>query len=316
MSPPARPCPLCAGLQAEVVAALPAERFCSVNSTYRVDFATILGIRPETTYSLLRCRGCGFVFAGTVPSDDFLRLVYDEVIDPQQGFVESNAPGWVAHQLHLGHLVLAELCRQFPARDGFRLLDFGCGYGALLAALNGPRVACVGFESSRRRLDYLHSRHLPALGTLDEVRDQAPFDAIILSDVLEHVPEPRTLLDLCADLLCPGGVLCVNVPDFEDRRLRREVRAACSGEPFTRELNPWEHLQYFSPRTLRALLSAAGFVPLEGSLPVDVGVRPGLRGLARLGNALKSGLRLARHALGLPARRTTLLLARKEESLA
>jgi SAM-dependent methyltransferase len=289
---------------------LPAVAFCSVNSTYRADFAAILGISAETTYPIVRCRGCGFAFAGVLPPEDFLRLVYDEVIDPERGFVESTAPAWTAHQLHLGQLVITELCQQSPGQVEYRLLDFGCGYGSLMAALNGPRIRCFGFETSRRRLDYLRARQLPALSSLDEVRAHAPFDAIILSDVLEHVPEPRPLLRLCSSLLGSGGLLCVQVPEFGDQRLARELSAASSGRPFSRELNPWEHLQYFSPRTLQTLLTGEGFLPLEAPLPVDIGVRPRLRGLARLGNAVKSLFRLARYAAGFPAKESTLLLAR------
>lgn len=191
------------------------------------------------------------------------------------------------------------------------MLDFGCGYGTLVAALNGPRVHCDGFETSQRRLEFLRSRNLPVLAAPEMVRSQAPYDAVILSDVLEHVPEPGHVLCLCVELLAPGGLLCVHVPDFGDRRLAREMAAAQAGLPFTRELNPWEHLNYFSTNSLSGFIRKHGLAVLPDADGVNIGLRAGLRSWRRLANSAKSLLRLARHAIGLRPTDSTCVLAVK-----
>lgn len=86
MSCTARHCPLCGWADAEYLLELPARSFCRANSTYRTNFATILGIEAETAYPIVRCRNCTFVYASLLPSKRFLDLVYDEVIDPERGF--------------------------------------------------------------------------------------------------------------------------------------------------------------------------------------------------------------------------------------
>ena len=58
------------------------------------------------------------------------------------------------------------------------------------------------------------------------------------------------------------------------------------GQRPPRELNPWEHLNYFSPETLRRMLNDEGFNTIDQQ--VDIGLRPNLRGVAKLGNAIKS----------------------------
>lgn len=293
MSRIVRSCPLCDKSGRRILGQVPAARFCAVNSTYREDFSKILGISQDTSFPIAECTDCGFVYAGIVPPQEFLNRVYDEVIDPDAGRFESLSPSWVAHQLRLGALMLGELVDVF-GDERFSVLDFGCGYGTLLQALPSPRVECIGFESSQRCLSYLRDRGVPVSGRLEEVRERGPYHGIILSDVLEHVPAPRELLSVCRELLVAEGLVCVNVPAFD----RASLDQAVSDRPFPRTLNPWEHLNYFSPGTLRSMLSAQGFVLREPAGPVDVGVRPRLRGLRRLGNSAKSILRLARYAMG------------------
>ena len=63
------------------------------------------------------------------------------------------------------------------------------------------------------------------------------------------------------------------------------------------DLNPWEHLNYFRPELLDRTLARSGFLPLEPLIAVDVGVRPRLKGIRRIGNCLKSMQRTARYAV-------------------
>jgi 2-polyprenyl-3-methyl-5-hydroxy-6-metoxy-1,4-benzoquinol methylase len=303
-----RACPACGSQTRREIAHLAAEQFCKVNSTYRADFATVLDIPPDAVYPLARCAACGFVYAALLLPDEFLERVYDRVIDAEQGFFESCSPGWVAHQLALGSRFLDQLQRQYSEKKQLKVLDFGCGYGTLVQAVSGPRISCVGFETSPKRLDYLRRQGLEACSTQEEVMKNGPYHGIVLSDVLEHVLHPRETLTLCRNLLVDNGVLCVHVPNFSEERLNQELAELSFGRQ-TRELNPWEHLNYFSPASLRQMVRTAGFRLLEPGT-IDVGLRPGLRGVRRWGNAVKSMLRLLRYAAGGLGEETALLAQR------
>jgi SAM-dependent methyltransferase len=92
-----------------------------------------------------------------------------------------------------------------------RLADLGCGSVPLYDAYR-PLV------SSITCVDWAHSpharRHVDVeadLGAALPFAD-ASFDTIVLSDVLEHVPEPEHLWRETARLLAPGGHALVNVP--------------------------------------------------------------------------------------------------------
>lgn len=283
---------MCGSRDGKTLVAIRAEQFCRLNSTYRAEAWENLGIQRDASFPIVECRCCRFVFAGLLPSPEFLETIYETVIDAQRGLFEAGDPAWVAHQLELGGLLLRGLAAAFAFEHDFRVLDFGCGYGSLVNALSGPRVRCLGYESSRRRLAFLRDNGIPASDTIDAVRKEGPFHAVVLSDVLEHVSDPRRLLGTCRDLLAPNGLLLVNVPNFEERRLRAARQDLTRGVHRDREVNPWEHLNYFSPRSLDRMLKDEGLRVVDMARPVDIGLRAGLTGTRRWVNAVRSAGRL------------------------
>ena len=294
---PRRDCPSCGTGKTAEWLSLTAERFCSVNSTYRRDFAALLQIDKDDRFPIVECLKCGLVYAARLPPEKFLTAVYDEVIDQQQAMFESESPARLGTQCRIAQAVCQDLQAAAPQQRQYRVLDFGCGYGTLLRIIQSGRIDATGFESSAVRCARLKQRGLAAASSIDELRALPPFDAITLVDVLEHLANPIDVLGLCWSLLAPTGFICVSVPDFPRRRRTLLRRAAEHNQPLDRDVNPWEHLNYFSARSLDQILVQCRFAPLEPLLPVDVGVRPRERGRRRIGNCLKSIRRTAAYAL-------------------
>ena len=89
-------------------------------------------------------------------------------------------------------------------------------------------------------------------GTLaDAPLDGRSFDAVIMRNVIEHVPDPKGDLERAATLLRPGGVLVLRTDNVAslDARL---FRSLWYGYDFPR------HLTLFSPATLTAYVEAVG----------------------------------------------------------
>jgi len=140
-----------------------------------------------------------------------------------------------------------------------RVLDVGCGRGFLLDAFRRRGWRVEGTEMSAT--SSAHAREVLGIpvqiGALESLAMQGgSFDAVILWHVLEHVPDPRSLLDEVQRLLRPGGVLLLSVPNF--------------GSPEARLAGPgWFHLDvprhcvHFSPDSLGKVLVGAGFDSLE-----------------------------------------------------
>ncbi len=96
-----------------------------------------------------------------------------------------------------------------------RLLDSGCGTGALLRAA-GVRDA-VGIDISPEMIAIAKERNADhpefQFQTADIItfRSESPFDAILFYDVIEHVPDTRAALASLYQLLAPGGRLILSM---------------------------------------------------------------------------------------------------------
>jgi SAM-dependent methyltransferase len=296
-----RSCPACASDRPAIAGTVTARAIVDGNTTYRATALDLLGVSAADSFSIARCTRCGFVYALDAPNDAFLATLYRDVIDDTVARVESQSPSWTAHQLRLASLVVAAV-GDAPL---VRVLDFGCGYGTIVRALDGPRIEAFGFEPAAPIDDPR------VFASLDDVRGRGPFDAVILSDVLEHLADPLDALHTCRALLRPHGWLAVSVPDFSDARRDAILADLRAGRPFSRELNPWEHLNYFSPWSLDAMLRRGGFTP-AADRTAEFGLRPEARGTTRAGNAVKSAARLLQFALR-PRAMTTTLVARRDD---
>jgi SAM-dependent methyltransferase len=89
---------------------------------------------------------------------------------------------------------------------------------------------------------------------------------VVLYNVLEHLPDPRTALRAIRDLLRPRGILIVCVPNFDSWQARATTAAWF-------HLDVPRHLHHFTPTGLKALLTDARLVPgreRNVSLALDV----------------------------------------------
>lgn len=128
-----------------------------------------------------------------------------------------------------------------------RLLDIGCGNGALLRAFSRamPGWTLAGTELSdatRAMVERVPRVEALYTGPLQETPGQ--FDMISLVHVLEHISHPLELLAAVAGKLKPGGILFIEIPDAERN-------------PF--DLLIADHVSHFTPATVTALLEAAGY---------------------------------------------------------
>jgi SAM-dependent methyltransferase len=129
------------------------------------------------------------------------------------------------------------------------LLDVGCGSGLLLdlAARAGWKI--VGVEPSANFFQaaqkLLAGRGQLVNATLQQA-GLAPysFDVVTAWDVIEHVNDPAEFVDLCAQLLKPGGFLFMKAPDIDS------LQARLLGARWP-VLLP-EHLHYFTRAGLRS----------------------------------------------------------------
>jgi len=120
-----------------------------------------------------------------------------------------------------------------------RHLDFGCASGNLLKAVEWSKV---GVEISPRYVTAALASGLEVHPSLDTV--EGLFGLITITEVLEHLGEPVTVLRELYDKTTEGGYILVSVPDLQEGH-----QAPIS----------FVHLQAFSPRALKNIMALAGF---------------------------------------------------------
>ena len=115
------------------------------------------------------------------------------------------------------HLITSLLERHY-ARDGqCRILDIGCGTGAMLDELR-PFGSVVGADFSPEALQFCVTRGAPADLARADVRRlpfaDASFDVVTAMDIVEHIDDDKAACSEIFRVLKPGGRLFVTVPAF------------------------------------------------------------------------------------------------------
>jgi len=208
----------------------------------------------ETTlpFRVVECR-CGLVFVTPQPDGGALKAAYDRAYYDEWA---GQAPE--RDRLWRGRLALVE---RFSGRAG-RLLDVGIGTGAFLtlARARGWRVAGTEISAYAVKTGLGHDLDVVEGEIWDAAFPAGAFDVVTCWHVLEHVRDPRRVLEEALRVLRPGGWLFVATPNVEDRLFRlayRVVRGRLPRlfDPEDREI----HLFHFSARTLAALVASSGF---------------------------------------------------------
>ncbi len=196
---------------------------------------------PEGATRIMQCRLCTFAFGDPFigGNENFYRILHE-----QMGY-----PPWRwDYDVALAHPRIRSLA-------GGRALDIGAGSGVFLESL-GSAWECHAVESSEITRGVLTRKGIPAHASLESPALQAlrgSFDLITLFQVLEHVAEFYPLLRSCRDLLKPGGVLFITVPDGDDMAAQEHM----TGCP---DLPP-NHINRWSPPSLALALRKSGLKP-------------------------------------------------------
>lgn len=142
-------------------------------------------------------------------------------------------------------------------RAGDRALDIGCGTGEFTALLGQAGALPVGVEVADAALDRARGRHpgldfrlIPFDGPLPF--EDASFDLIWASEVIEHVADTARWLSEVRRVLAPRGRFLLTTPSHG--RLRLVVGGV---ERYSEPLG--DHLHLYTKRSLRQLLEEFGF---------------------------------------------------------
>ncbi|HEY8375656.1 MAG TPA: class I SAM-dependent methyltransferase [Nannocystis sp.] len=218
----ARPCPACDGAHADLA--------------FRVG-----------GFDHARCRRCGTVFVTPLPPASVIEATY--LAPDYHSRAETEAP-----RMRAEADARAAILRRFGVRT---VLEVGCGAGYFLDACRELGMQVEGVDRARTAEWPRQRGHVVHDVWFSDLGPPAPrFDALAMWEVLEHLPDPKDMLQRARTWLRPGGFLALSTPSSSG------LPARLLGRRFPMVIPP-EHLALFSRRGLYALLAATGFEPVR-----------------------------------------------------
>lgn len=117
--------------------------------------------------------------------------------------------------LHMINPLRLDWIQSMCPLSGLRALDVGCGGGILADSMarNGAEVLGIDLSSKALKVAQLHAleAQTPRIGyrevSAEALADEVPasFDVVTCMEMLEHVPDPASVVKACSTLVKPGG---------------------------------------------------------------------------------------------------------------
>ena len=198
---------------------------------------------------IARCPACGHMQLDRFPSEAELDAAYG--IAESDAYVEEEAG-----QRYSFASVLERIERYAPGRSA--ILDVGCWVGFLLAEASGRGWdEAIGIEPSTFASSYAREQLGLDVRTEDLFTADLPlghFDCVVMGDVLEHLTRANAALERVGELLRPGGVVALELPDAGSRVARLLGARWWSVIP--------THVHYFTRESAATMLRRNGYEPL------------------------------------------------------
>ncbi len=197
MSVTAHACPLCAEARSFTLRQFDVHTLAREwTTTFGFDPFADLPVRP-TSLALHRCPACDLEFwrPAAMGDDRFYARI-------------STAP-WYYED---ARWEFTEALTRLAAVPSIRsVLEVGCGAGHFLDKASGV-YAVTGVDTNPGALEVCRAKgHHVTDGPLTDL--EGPFDAVVLFEVLEHIPDPDAFLAQLTRLVAPGGMLIIAVPN-------------------------------------------------------------------------------------------------------
>jgi SAM-dependent methyltransferase len=190
-------------------------------------------------HDLYECKACTTLFSQVTDADGLLKS-YESA--PLHATQESVAAAKT-------YRALIEETTKLPP---FSILDVGCGDGAFLSQmLNAGSQIAHGVEPSRAAAAQCRDGRVSVVATtLNEVPGNTTYDAVCLFQTVEHIPDPKRLIELMVSRLNSDGsiyLVCHDRHSLVNRLLRKRS-----------PIFDIEHLQLFTQAGIRQLLESSG----------------------------------------------------------
>ena len=202
-------------------------------------------------YNYIKCLSCGSIYQSPVPSQEILLSYYQPDypvhVSKKQGFQKQMMIG-----ARYGYIKKRRIVEKYIKKGS--ILDVGCARGDFLVEMKTAGWSVIGLEPISSAAQAAKAKGLDILQTtLDEIDISfQQFDVVTLWDVLEHVPDPYSILRIIHKILKPYGIAIFSTPNASS------MDARIFGQYWI-GYDPPRHVCIFTRKSLTNALQLAGF---------------------------------------------------------
>ncbi|MBK9328493.1 MAG: class I SAM-dependent methyltransferase [Sphingobacteriales bacterium] len=207
-------------------------------------------------FNIVQCTSCGFIFTNPRPDVEEIGKYY-------------SYDTYISHTSHKRGLVesVYRLARNYMKgkklrliqdivgkRDGFSLLDFGCGTGDFLGYVKQQQIVAEGVEPEAQAREVAKNINKVDTYSIEqsETIEKGKFDVITLWHVLEHIHELHLQIDYFNQWLKPNGKLIIAVPNIESYDAKKYGR-------YWDAIDVPRHIYHYSPKNIRQIVGQHQF---------------------------------------------------------
>jgi SAM-dependent methyltransferase len=176
----------------------------------------------------------------------------------------------------------------FGIRSSTKILDVGCGRGNLgyyLQITFGSEVTGLEIVNDNFLVaaTVLHDAHLGDIESMDISVLGSQFDYVIFSDSLEHMLDPKAVLERVRDLMAGNGHLLISMPNIRNFRVTVPLVFSDQWEYQDEGLLDRTHLRFFTCTSICRLIEQCGYKVEQVRFDLPLSSRVGILNMLTLG---------------------------------
>jgi len=201
---------------------------------------------------IFECKQCNLVFVNPRPTIEELKKYYETEYEEGSYILYSESKD-IRSVINKKRI---EEISKFSLKG--KLLDVACATGAFLDAALDYDLDTYGVELSTKAANTAKLRHKNIFnGTLEDAHyPDLFFDNVAMFDIIEHFIDPNSTIAEVNRIMQNNGLLIFTTPDISS------WHSKLFGKNWIWVIPP-EHLNYFSPKSMRYFLEKSGFEILE-----------------------------------------------------
>lgn len=209
-------------------------------------------------YTIRGCKRCGAEFVSPMPDAEMLKAYYDR----KQWFEGGERGGYEDYdrQTSASVAMIKPLLETYGTKQGFSILDVGCGYGSHLSIAAELGWKCFGVELSDYARKIAQNRLEGRAYIVESAADLIPheFDVVLMLDVIEHFPDPYPLFFSLFSIgaITPKTRVIISTPNAGSSEAEKDPKTWAYRHPPS-------HLVYFHAETLRFFLQKLRFTNID-----------------------------------------------------